>query len=783
MGMVMCQWAMAGGTSYRWVAPVEVVPYPSGAGTVYVDNPQKPSTSGLVPKYQSQGSVKKWHEGTGTSSPSPKGDATVRCTPKSGWYFVGWTENSAWSATNATFISTEQSVTWTKVLTYYQTDVTYGTYSEDAPKMVTWGNNNKDNCQFYYANFARVKASTESSDGTVSCIPVVNNDGDEVTLTATVNTGSDASFAYWTRNGVQISTANPYSFTVSNGNYGEYVAVFTTVSYPPDGTYVFKNMGTGKYASFAVDILSPNAKREKINARKFTIAVSGDGELTSFISDGTDMYRSRTVFTDFAINVLSALGVSSPDATTFVNGAIAVRLEPVTGGYKAFHQIPTLSCGRTWNEIKSAALESLSSSSLTNEEKAYLERILTIVEPGGKYYLVATTDGSAINLQTSGDTDYAIWNYETRNQDHQSTVSGWARLRNKETGRYAAFVGDSYSSSQIQNFKGIAGMKDETTALSDPSTVFWVRNSSSTSDLYAQGEGLRYMTGEWLVVSSNDDGTVVISPAVATSYHLTDAQNDYPTATMGTGDNTHWVLEPLTEAASDLYSFGAKCGAKFTDGEYYYTTMYTCFPYQCLDGVKAYYVKGIQGSKVECQLISSGKVPADTPVILECESTDPRKNRLLPLSCSYNYTNNVLKCSDNSVKPLTDNLLYGVYFNLNGFTQTTYDPEKYLTFSISEGKLGFYKWTGSYLSANKAYLDLTKIPASSAKVFDGMLFFDEENEQGVTTEALEHLNNQSGMIMDTIGKQEWYTLDGRKLSGRPLEKGVYISNGRKVVVR
>ena len=30
---------------------------------------------------------------------------------------------------------------------------------------------------------------------------------------------------------------------------------------------------------------------------------------------------------------------------------------------------------------------------------------------------------------------------------------------------------------------------------------------------------------------------------------------------------------------------------------------------------------------------------------------------------------------------------------------------------------------------------------------------------------------------------KWYTLDGRKLKGRPSAKGVYINNGNKVVMK
>ena len=30
---------------------------------------------------------------------------------------------------------------------------------------------------------------------------------------------------------------------------------------------------------------------------------------------------------------------------------------------------------------------------------------------------------------------------------------------------------------------------------------------------------------------------------------------------------------------------------------------------------------------------------------------------------------------------------------------------------------------------------------------------------------------------------EWYTLDGRRLNGKPTAKGVYISNGKKKIIR
>ena len=36
---------------------------------------------------------------------------------------------------------------------------------------------------------------------------------------------------------------------------------------------------------------------------------------------------------------------------------------------------------------------------------------------------------------------------------------------------------------------------------------------------------------------------------------------------------------------------------------------------------------------------------------------------------------------------------------------------------------------------------------------------------------------------DTNSGNELYTLDGRRLQGKPAQKGVYIQNGRKIVIR
>ena len=36
---------------------------------------------------------------------------------------------------------------------------------------------------------------------------------------------------------------------------------------------------------------------------------------------------------------------------------------------------------------------------------------------------------------------------------------------------------------------------------------------------------------------------------------------------------------------------------------------------------------------------------------------------------------------------------------------------------------------------------------------------------------------------EEVNSEEWYSLDGRKLQGKPAQKGIYIQNGKKVIIK
>ena len=76
------------------------------------------------------------------------------------------------------------------------------------------------------------------------------------------------------------------------------------------------------------------------------------------------------------------------------------------------------------------------------------------------------------------------------------------------------------------------------------------------------------------------------------------------------------------------------------------------------------------------------------------------------------------------------------------------------------------------LKANKAYL---QIPTSMVSSSAGANAVGIEFEEGVT--GID--NSLSDMDTDA----HWFTLDGRRLNGKPTQKGIYVVNGRKVVVK
>ncbi|MBQ3753478.1 MAG: hypothetical protein II864_08035 [Prevotella sp.] len=65
-------------------------------------------------------------------------------------------------------------------------------------------------------------------------------------------------------------------------------------------------------------------------------------------------------------------------------------------------------------------------------------------------------------------------------------------------------------------------------------------------------------------------------------------------------------------------------------------------------------------------------------------------------------------------------------------------------------------------------------------------FFDEQSgeaERGDGDETTGIISIDNGQLIIDNSMDAWYTLDGRRLTGKPTAKGLYINNGRKVVIK
>ena len=65
----------------------------------------------------------------------------------------------------------------------------------------------------------------------------------------------------------------------------------------------------------------------------------------------------------------------------------------------------------------------------------------------------------------------------------------------------------------------------------------------------------------------------------------------------------------------------------------------------------------------------------------------------------------------------------------------------------------------------------------------GIIAIDGDSLQAKRTSSSDKSPAHGSGIANSLERQAWYTLDGRRLSGQPAAKGIYIVNGRKVVIK
>ena len=154
---------------------------------------------------------------------------------------------------------------------------------------------------------------------------------------------------------------------------------------------------------------------------------------------------------------------------------------------------------------------------------------------------------------------------------------------------------------------------------------------------------------------------------------------------------------------------------------------------------------------------ASNTMPKNTPFLVHNNGTEEKTILLIP-------------CNDPDLVVTVANEFIGT------LTEKTFteDDMKAADYYVCNGK-EFIKVRGAgTLAANKAYLKVTgNAPASIPfrRSIDG-------NGEGTT--GIDNVNPNPNL---NDNEATWYDLGGRRLQGKPAQKGIYIKNGKKVVVK
>ena len=327
----------------------------------------------------------------------------------------------------------------------------------------------------------------------------------------------------------------------------------------------------------------------------------------------------------------------------------------------------------------------------------------------------------------------------------QLNGDGFYRVQNTVTGRYVK-VADNRGSINMQaataDMGAIRTVRDFENVVSDPGTVVYIQKVSNDAspryDLMSQATGVHNIIGYYAQIKETRKGGTYQCFAtaygqtayIADEYYLIGGQEGAFEQT-GVLDpketkTREWYIKPISQ--DDGMYFGIT--PEWNDGTTYYSTFYADFPFTFYsEGMKAYYINAIDSEYgiVVWQEVT-GEIPASMPIIVASSTGSPATNRL--------------DIHTSSTKPASDNLLRGVYFDLEKgphANRTAYDPSTMRVLGqLADGSLGFKKSSLSYIPANKTYLPVPanapdELKIMTSKEYDDFLTAIEENRRDTIT--------------------------------------------------
>ena len=110
------------------------------------------------------------------------------------------------------------------------------------------------------------------------------------------------------------------------------------------------------------------------------------------------------------------------------------------------------------------------------------------------------------------------------------------------------------------------------------------------------------------------------------------------------------------------------------------------------------------------------------------------------------------------------------------YKSTTFDAEDKSILLLGAANKLYYPQNGAGIGAQRAYFKIGEDGASGARITSFNIDFGDDEATGI-------LNIEHSTLNIEHSADAWFTLDGRRLSGKPSVKGVYVNNGRKVIIK
>ena len=113
---------------------------------------------------------------------------------------------------------------------------------------------------------------------------------------------------------------------------------------------------------------------------------------------------------------------------------------------------------------------------------------------------------------------------------------------------------------------------------------------------------------------------------------------------------------------------------------------------------------------------------------------------------------------------------------LGTYKSTAFDAEDKSVLLMGDKNKLYYPTKGAGIGACRAYFKIGDDAALARQITS----FNFDFGDGETTDLIELKN---GKMEERKSFDSWYTLDGRRLQGKPVQRGVYINNGKKFVIK